>query len=226
MATSQRSAACDVLNGHLAALRSAEPALNWKALVAKAYQTHVPLQAIGHPMDANTYYNWGAACSEVELDLLTGEIEIVRSDIVYDCGISLNPLIDLGQVEGAFVMGAGMLLSENYHPYGLQENERQPTTPSNGLWEYKIPATKDIPQQLNVVFLEDSINTTGVLSSKATAEGPYQLSNSIYLAMKAAIRASHGERNRPEFFHVHVPATVPRRQAAIKLEPSELKLPL
>lgn len=86
--------------------------------------------------DSPLAYNiFGAACSVVEVDVLTGETSIIRTDIVYDCGKSLNPAIDIGQCEGAFVMGIGFFLREDelLHKDGTLE--------SDGTWEYKPPCT-------------------------------------------------------------------------------------
>ncbi|XP_048234114.1 abscisic-aldehyde oxidase isoform X3 [Ricinus communis] len=103
---------------------------------------------------------WEILINQVEVDLLTGETIILRSDIIYDCGQSLNPAVDLGQIEGAFVQGIGFFMLEEY------------TTDSNGLvvqdgtWNYKIPTIDTIPKHFNVEILNSGHHQNHILSSK------------------------------------------------------------
>lgn len=100
----------------------------------------------------------------MEVNLLTGETKILQADIVYDCGQSLNPAVDLGQVEGAFVQGIGFFMLEEY------------SINSNGLviadstWTYKIPTIDTIPKQLNVHILNSGHHKKRVLSSKGMSK--------------------------------------------------------
>uniref|UniRef100_A0A0E0QW68 Aldehyde oxidase/xanthine dehydrogenase second molybdopterin binding domain-containing protein n=1 Tax=Oryza rufipogon TaxID=4529 RepID=A0A0E0QW68_ORYRU len=96
----------------------------------------------------------------VEVDVLTGETTILRSDLVYDCGQSLNPAVDLGQVEGAFVQGIGFFTNEEYttNSDGLVIND--------GTWTYKIPTVDTIPKQFNVELINSARDHKRVLSSK------------------------------------------------------------
>eukprot|EP00882_Tetradesmus_deserticola_P017059 GHRQ01018253.1.p1 GENE.GHRQ01018253.1~~GHRQ01018253.1.p1 ORF type:complete len:236 (+),score=94.02 GHRQ01018253.1:535-1242(+) len=131
------------------------------------------------------YSTFGAALSEVELDVLTGERRVLRSSIMYDCGYSLNPGIDLGQVEGAFVMGLGVMLSEDV--------QVQPATGkllSGTTWQYKIPHYDLIPHNFNVSFLKDAPNPRGILSSKASGEPALLASASALMALQAAAGAA------------------------------------
>jgi xanthine dehydrogenase molybdopterin-binding subunit B len=105
-----------------------------------------------------SYHNWGAAVSEVEVDVLTGETVIRRSDMLYDCGKSLNPAIDFGQAEGAFMMGVGFLLREELF------HAEDGMLVSNGTWEYKIPTRMDVPLEWNIEFLKDSPFPKGILT--------------------------------------------------------------
>ncbi|KAK9795562.1 hypothetical protein WJX73_009750 [Symbiochloris irregularis] len=102
------------------------------------------------------YSSFGAAVSEVEIDILTGEKLLLRSDILFDCGQSFNPAVDLGQVEGAFIMGMGMMSQEQ-----VQVDDVTGHLLSDSTWTYKIPTAICIPQQLNVTFLKDSPNPRG-----------------------------------------------------------------
>ena len=92
------------------------PALDWVTLASTAKQQGMNLSAqahwLGRGPDKLTYMCWGAGVSEVEVDILTGETEILRVDLHYDAGKSLNPAIDIGQAEGAFMMGVGHVLQE------------------------------------------------------------------------------------------------------------------
>merc|ERR1712153_39291 len=121
-----------------------------------------------------SYHNWGVALSEVELDTLTGEVTILSTKMYYDCGKSLNPAIDIGQAEGAFVMGVGALLRENVliSKDGVLE--------SDGTWEYKIPSNIDIPLDFEINFLDKAPFERGIMSSKAVGEPPLVLSGCSY----------------------------------------------
>jgi xanthine dehydrogenase/oxidase len=132
---------------------------------------------------------------------------------VYDCGISLNPAIDIGQIEGGFVMGIGLYLQEDVL-YSQHDGELL----TQGTWEYKVPCSKDIPEHFKVTLLENAHNASGVLNSKATGEPPYALATSVYFAVKKALLDSRSERGNDGFFHLDVPATVARRQEAASIQ--------
>lgn len=143
---------CATLNKALAPIRAANPKATWAELVATASGNLINLQTLGwyaptppsSMSETFMYYVFAAACSEVEVDVLTGEIQVLESDIYYDCGISLNPDVDIGQIEGAFMMGLGYFLTE-HEVYGAAGELE-----STGTWNYKPPFNLDIPQQLNV----------------------------------------------------------------------------
>jgi xanthine dehydrogenase/oxidase len=121
-----------------------------------------------------TYYVWCAACTEVQVDVLSGDTNVLRTDIVYDCGQSLNPIVDIGQIEGAFVQGIGFFLTE--------ETIFDPNTGrvvNNGTWDYKPPASQDIPIDLRVTLLPNLPNSAGILRSKGSGEPPYILAASV-----------------------------------------------
>ena len=102
------------------------------------------------PKVTKGYHNFGGAASEVEIDVLTGEMTIIQTDLVYDCGKSLNPAIDLGQCEGGFMMGLGFYLRED-----CLIDAKTGELVSDGTWEYKPPCSLDVPLQFNVEFLQD-----------------------------------------------------------------------
>ncbi|GJN23072.1 hypothetical protein PR202_gb10689 [Eleusine coracana subsp. coracana] len=187
--------------------------VEWNALIAQASTASVNLSAHAYwsPDPAfSSYLNYGAAFSEVEVDVLTGATTILRSDLVYDCGQSLNPAVDLGQVEGAFVQGVGFFTNEEYatNSDGMVVND--------GTWTYKIPTVDTIPKQFNVEFINSARDQRRVLSSKASGEPPLLLASSVHCAMKEAIRAARkefsvctGPANSVTTFQMDVPATMP-----------------
>nr|CAB3492938.1 unnamed protein product [Digitaria exilis] len=187
--------------------------VKWSALIAKAIMVSVNLsaQAYWTPDPSFTsYLNYGAAISEVEVDVLTGATTILRSDLVYDCGQSLNPAVDLGQIEGSFVQGVGFFTNEDYatNSDGLVIHD--------GTWTYKIPTVDTIPKQFNVEMFNSARDQKRVLSSKASGEPPLVLASSVHCAMREAIRAARkefsvctGPANSTAIFQMDVPATMP-----------------
>ncbi len=135
------------------------------------------------------YFTYGAAVAEVVIDTLTGENRCLRADIVQDCGKSLNPNIDLGQVEGAFVQGMGWLTCEEL--WWDKEGRLRTVGPST----YKIPGSRDVPPQFNVEILSDQPNAEEtVFRSKAIGEPPLMLSISVWLALRDAVSSISGGR--------------------------------
>nr|CAB3492933.1 unnamed protein product [Digitaria exilis] len=187
--------------------------VEWSALIAQASMASVNLSAHAYwtpDPSFTSYLNYGAAISEVEIDVLTGATTILRSDLVYDCGQSLNPAVDLGQVEGAFVQGVGFFTNEEYttNSDGMVIND--------GTWTYKIPTVDTIPKQLNVELINSARDQKRVLSSKASGEPPLLLACSVHCAMREAIRAARkefsvctGPENSTATFQMDVPATMP-----------------
>ena len=170
------------------------------------------------------YYVWGACVSEIELDVLSGQVHTLSSEILYDCGFSLNPEVDIGQIEGGFVMGLGYICQERIHydENGLLE--------SVGTWEYKPPLAQDIPSVLNVTLLANSPNKEGILRSKAVGEPSFVLSNSIYFGIKMAIMSARDDTNRErsggsKFVDIPVPVTIDVRQRACLVDPSRFVMP-
>jgi len=187
--------------------------VEWSAIIAQASMASVNLSAHAYwtpDPSFSSYLNYGAAISEVEVDVLTGATTILRSDLVYDCGQSLNPAVDLGQVEGAFVQGVGFFTNEEYatNSDGMVIND--------GTWTYKIPTVDTIPKQFNVELINSARDQKRVLSSKASGEPPLLLACSVHCAMREAIRAARkefsvctGPANSAVTFQMDVPATMP-----------------
>jgi xanthine dehydrogenase/oxidase len=169
-------------------------------------------QVISGIVDSFTGFTYSAACSEVELDVLTGEVKILSSDIVYDMGWSLNPALDIGQVEGAFVQGIGYVLTEKlvFEPEGEEKGRLN----TDNTWRYKPPAVSTIPLQMNTyLFPRDLASNVpdepdSLFSAKEVGEPPLVLANSVFFAVKAAVRASRVERGLNGLFRLDAPATV------------------
>ena len=174
----------------------------------------VTTATLGGGVDSFTGFTYSAACSVVEVDIITGEVKIISADIVYDMGWSMNPAIDIGQVEGAFIQGVGYLLTENlvYEPSGEDEGRLN----SSNTWRYKPPATTTIPLEMNVhLFPRDDKSVAGIpedpneiFSAKEVGEPPLVLANSVFFAVKGAVRASRVERGLSGLFRMDAPATV------------------
>lgn len=156
-------------------------------------------QARGRPF---YYYAYGAACSEVIVDTLTGEYKMLRSDILHDVGASLNPAIDIGQVEGGFVQGLGWLTMEE-----LVWNDKGKLM-TNGPASYKIPAVADMPLDLRVKLVENRKNPEDtVFHSKAVGEPPFMLGISVWCAIKDAVASLADYKVQPK---IDAPATPER----------------
>jgi xanthine dehydrogenase/oxidase len=156
------------------------------------------------------YFSYGASVVEVEVDVLTGHHTIVRADIVMDVGKSLNPAVDIGQVEGAFVQGTGWLTIEEtaYFKNG-QLFTRGPST-------YKIPSAGDIPRDFRVHLLPRSNNPRAIHSSKGVGEPPYCLAAATFFAIRDACRAARSVHPgaREQELPFRAPATVERIRMA------------
>jgi len=171
--------------------------------------------------DSFSGFTYSAACSVVEVDVLTGETKILSSDIVYDSGWSMNPAIDVGQVEGAFVQGIGYVLSEKleFQPDGPEEGRLN----TLNTWTYKPPAVSSIPLEMNVYLFPRDLaanvpeSPNDIMSSKEVGEPPLVLSASVFFAAKAAIRASRLERKLSGLFKFDAPATVQEVSNALEI---------
>ncbi len=183
---------------------------------------------LGGGVDSFVGFTYSAACSVAEVDILTGEVKIISSDIVYDMGWSMNPAIDIGQVEGAFVQGLGYLMTEKlvFEPEGANEGRLNTTN----TWRYKIPAVTEIPLEMNTYLFPRNLasvasipeDTTEIFSAKEVGEPPLVLANSAFFAIKAAIRASRLERKLDGLFRFDAPATVQEVRRACEVSTADL----
>jgi len=145
------------------------------------------------------YYAYGAAVSEVLVDTLTGEWKLLQADVLHDVGQSINPALDIGQVEGAFIQGMGWLTSEElvWHPQTGKLLTHAPST-------YKIPTASDCPAHFNVrLFKNQNVEDT-IYRSKAVGEPPLLLPFSVFFAIRDAISAVGQHRVDPP---LRAPAT-------------------
>jgi len=162
----------------------ATPGLHWD-----------PKTMNGHPF---SYYAYGAAVSEVVVDTLTGEWKLLRADALYDAGRSLNPAIDIGQVEGAFIQGMGWLTTEQL--WWNAAGKLMTHAPST----YKIPGISDCPEDFRVKLFDNGNVEDSIHRSKAVGEPPLLLPFSVFFAIRDAISAVGGHRVNPP---LNAPAT-------------------
>jgi xanthine dehydrogenase large subunit len=153
------------------------------------------------------YFSFGAAAAEVAIDTLTGESRVLRADLVQDCGTSLNPAIDLGQIEGAFVQGQGWLTCEEL--WWDKAGRLRTVGPST----YKIPGSRDVPAIFNVRMLDNAPSREAtIFRSKAVGEPPLLLATAVWTALKDAIASVADHRTA---VRLDAPATPERVLAAI-----------
>ncbi len=137
------------------------------------------------------YFAYGAACSEVVIDTLTGESRVLKVDILHDVGRSINPAIDIGQIEGGFVQGMGWLTTEQlvWNDKGYLSTHAPST--------YKIPATGDIPAHFKVALWHEPNREDNVFGSKAVGEPPFMLAISVFEALREAVGAAAEDAKAP-----------------------------
>jgi len=184
----------------------------FNSLIKDAYLNRVSLSSSGFYATPKIHFNkkafkgrpflyfcYGAAVSEVLVDTLTGENKILRVDIIHDAGKAINPAIELGQIEGGFVQGAGWLTIEevNWKTNG-EITTHSPST-------YKIPAVNDMPEQFNVEIYKYGKNIENVINkSKTTGEPPLMNAMSVFFAIKDAIASVRDYKIKPI---INAPAT-------------------
>jgi len=184
-------------------------------LVQQAYQARIQLWSDGFyatpklHWDRRTmngrpffYFSYGAAVSEVVVDTLTGEWKLLRADLLHDAGDSLNPAIDIGQIEGGFIQGMGWLTTEEL--WWNKEGVLMTHAPST----YKIPAVNDCPADFRTTLFKNSNVEDTILRSKATGEPPLLLPFSAFFALRDAIASVGGYR-------IHPPLDAPATSEAI-----------
>ncbi|XP_035827747.1 xanthine dehydrogenase [Aplysia californica] len=184
----------------------------WDALVRQCFFEMVDLTAYYRSGAGNrsvkNYSCYSVCCAEVELDVLTGQYQVLQVDYLCDSGVSLNPRLDLGQLEGGFMLGCGFFLLES-----MTFEPDSGRALSTGTWTYKPPMAKDLPIKFNAKFLRNSPNPVGVLGSKAVGETPVASGACPLFALKRAVEAARSDVGMTEWFPMDAPATVQRVHA-------------
>ncbi|OOF93955.1 hypothetical protein ASPCADRAFT_172899 [Aspergillus carbonarius ITEM 5010] len=216
--------ACDQLNERLRPYREKfGPDADMATIAHAAYRDRVNLAASGFWKMPRVSYQWGnydpatvkpmyyyftqgVACTSIELDLLTGTHTVLRTDIKMDIGRSINPAIDYGQIEGAFIQGQGL--------FTMEESlwTRDGLLATRGPGNYKIPGFSDIPQEFNVSFLQgvEWGHLRSIQSSKGVGEPPLFLGSTVLFAIRDAVRWARRDNGFEEGLVLDSPATVER----------------
>ncbi|EEP80262.1 xanthine dehydrogenase [Uncinocarpus reesii 1704] len=212
--------ACQQLNDRLQPYREKMPNASMKELVDAAYHDRVNLSAngfyktpdIGYKWGENTgqmfyYFTQGVTAAEVQIDTLTGDWTPLRADIKMDVGRSINPAIDYGQIEGAFIQGQGLFTTEEslWHRASGQLFTRGPGT-------YKIPGFRDIPQIFNVSLLKDVEweNLRTIQRSRGVGEPPLFMGSAVFFAIRDALKAARKQWGVDGVLSLQSPATPER----------------
>jgi len=211
--------ACQELSKRLAPFKEAQPKAVWEQWVGMAFGSRVSLSVSAHyavpgefteyslmKKEGNrwAYFVTGASCSVVEVDILTGEHRLLKTEIVMDAGESLNPAIDIAQIEGAYVQGYGYLAMEEV----LFSKEGSLLT--RGHDTYSAPTIMDIPSVFNVTLLRKQTpveNRRILYSSKGIGEPPYLSGASAFFAIKSAVLAARADRGVEGVCTLATPAT-------------------
>ncbi|XP_058199349.1 xanthine dehydrogenase 1-like isoform X1 [Rhododendron vialii] len=161
------------------------------------------------------YFTYGAAFAEVEIDTLTGDFHTRTANVFLDLGYSLNPAIDVGQIEGAFIQGLGWVALEELK-WGDAAHKWIPPgfLYTSGPGSYKIPSLNDVPLKFSVSLLKGAPNKNAIHSSKAVGEPPFFLASSVFFAIKDAIIAARAEAGYNDWFPLDNPATPERIRMA------------
>ncbi|KAI5083886.1 hypothetical protein GOP47_0000055 [Adiantum capillus-veneris] len=198
--------------------------LSWIDLITLSKASKVDLSAQVHwfpEQSTFAYLTYSVAATMVEVNTLTGAVTILESDLIYDCGKSLNPAIDIGQIEGSFVQGIGFFLTEQH------EVDVNGVLLTNGTWTYKPPTVDNIPRKFHVEMISGAARQNRVLSSKACGEPPLLLAGTVHSAVRQAIQAARkdcfttfGEEGQGKdgFFRLDTPASMERVKNLCGLE--------
>nr|XP_025858261.1 aldehyde oxidase 4-like [Vulpes vulpes] len=207
--------ACRILMARLQPVIRKNPKGKWELgeWIAKAFEQCISLSTTGYFKGYLTNMDWekekgepypyfvyGASCSEVEVDCLTGAHKLLRTDIYMDAAFSINPALDIGQVQGAFIQGMGFYTIEElkYSPEGVLYS-RSPD-------DYKIPTVTEIPEEIRVTLVH-SRNPIAIYSSKGLGESGMFLGSSVLFAIHDAVTAARKERGLTKTFSLNSPAT-------------------
>ncbi len=217
---------------------AADKAWTFAALVLLAYQSRIQLWDSGFYKTPDIHWNpairygrpfyyfaYGAAATEVAIDTLTGETSILRADILHDVGQSINPAIDIGQIEGGFIQGMGWLTSEEL--YWIKSGSKAGHLFTHAPSTYKIPTAADIPAVFNVNLYQNQNVEDTIHRSKAVGEPPFMLALSVFSALRDAVAATietectaqNGLKQKPALEAPATPEAVLRAIYAAKGQP-------
>ncbi len=202
--------------------------LTFAELVLLAYQHRISLSSTGYYKTPKIFYDrskaWGrpffyfalgASCSEVEIDIMTGEYKVRRCDILHDVGQSINPAIDMGQIEGGFVQGMGWLTSEELIW------DKTGKLASNSAANYKIPTAHDLPKQWRVTLFNRKNSEQTIYNSKAVGEPPFMLAASVWCALNNAVASLKEYQQNPELTMPATPEAILKAVMRLQGEPWE-----
>lgn len=212
--------ACQQINERLQPYREKMPTATLGEIAHVAWFDRVNLSAqgfyrtpdIGYVWGENTgqlyyYFTQGVTAAEVQIDTLTGDWTPLRADIKMDVGHSINPSVDYGQIEGAFIQGQGLFTTEEslWHRASGQ-------LATKGPGNYKIPGSRDIPQQLNVSLLKDVTweNLRTIQRSRGVGEPPLFMGSAVFFAIRDALKAARRQWGVDEVLSLRSPATPER----------------
>ncbi|KAF6024631.1 hypothetical protein EB796_017075 [Bugula neritina] len=212
--------ACDILVARMAPFK--KDGKEWKDIVTDCAKAQVDLHAkyfvVNSEMSPATggFFNFdvfGAACTEAELDVLTGNYIIRQMNVLYDCGTSISPEIDVGQIEGAVVMGIGLLLHEEVK-YDMTTGRML----TNNTWKYHVPMNSDIPENFQVDLLRGHPNKAVHYGNKITAEPPFLLAESAVESISRCVYEFRRENGNTDVFIADAPFTVEKIHLACAVD--------
>jgi xanthine dehydrogenase molybdopterin-binding subunit B len=208
--------ACKQIMDRLASFRAANEKAPWEMLVGMAFASRVNLSSYGYysvPGDRGFfdqatkkgrrwwYYTVGAACSVVEIDVLTGEHTLLSTDLVMDVGQAINPALDIANIEASFMQGYGWISMED------TTFSAEGKLLTRGHDEYNVPCIADCPERFNVTLLKSESRQHILYSSKGIGEPPFFNGVSVYFAIKEAVRAARRDAGLTGKFTLRLPAT-------------------
>ncbi|KAM1227488.1 hypothetical protein ACFX2I_006749 [Malus domestica] len=220
--------ACEKIKARMKPIASQQNFSSFAELASACYVERIDLSAHGFyitpeiDFDWTTgkgnpfnYFTYGAAFAEVEIDTLTGDFHTRVANVFLDLGYSLNPAIDVGQIEGAFVQGLGWVALEELKWGDPAHKWISPgCLYTSGPGNYKIPSINDVPFKFSVSLLKGHPNVKAIHSSKAVGEPPFFLASAVFFGIKDAIRAARAEVGSNEWFPLDNPATPERIRMA------------
>lgn len=220
--------ACEQIKARMEPVTSKQKFNSFAELATACYMERIDLSAHGFYITPDIGFDWktgkgnpfryftyGAAFAEVEIDTLTGDFHTRTANIFLDLGYSINPAIDVGQIEGAFIQGLGWVALEELKWGDAAHRWIRPgSLYTCGPGSYKIPSLNDVPFKFSVSLLKDAPNVTAIHSSKAVGEPPFFLASSVFFAIKDAIIAARAEAGYNDWFPLDNPATPERIRMA------------